>query len=371
MKKKYAPLSLALLSAMALFAWADDSCNAPVALDAKVTADVKVTADSPITADNEPMPYAGPVQRYAVTSRDLTWVDNSRQRVVPIKIYTPSGEGPFPVILFSPGLGRSRDDCGYLGIHWASCGYVSVFVQHKGSDNDVLQGTVRPKKQLREAFDDPKNIRNRPRDIIFVISRLDQLQQEGSSLGRLLDMQHIGVSGHDFGAQTALGLAGQVLPGEVVYAEPRIKAVVAMSAPVPLGQVPLSVAYSDICTPCLHITGTDDNSIVATTQASQRRLPFDYTRGADQFLVIFKGADHMTYSGHVFASLNGRSDAMFQRLIARSSTAFWDAYLKDNGTAKHWLADDGLHEMLGAKASVEKKIGEQKAVSMVPGNGSR
>jgi hypothetical protein len=168
-----------------------------------------------------------------------------------------------------------------------------------------------------------------------------------------------------------LGLAGQVLPGEVVYAEPRIKAVVAMSAPVPVGQVPLSLAYSDICTPCLHITGTDDNSIVATTQASQRRLPFDYTTGADQFLVIFQGADHMTYSGHAFASLNGRSDAMFQRLIARSSTAFWDAYLKDNGAAKHWLADDGLQQMLGAKASVEKKIGEQKAISMVPGDGTR
>ena len=52
-----------------------------------------------------------------------------------------------------------------------------------------------------------------------------------------------------------------------------------MSSPVPLGQVPLSLAYGNISRPCLHITGTADNSIVATTQASQCRLPFDYMQG--------------------------------------------------------------------------------------------
>lgn len=262
------------------------------------------------------------------------------------------------MILFSPGLGRSRDDCAYLGRYWAASGYVAVFVQHKGSDDDVLQGVGRPRKQLRRAFDDPENIRDRPRDLIFAINQLEIMHRDGGPLGRRLDVQRIGVSGHDFGAQTALALAGQVLPGGIAFVETRVKAVVAMSAPVPLGQVPLSVAYGDMRLPCLHITGTDDNSIVATTQANQRRLPFDYSAGADQFLVTFQGADHMTYSGHVFALLNGRSDGMFQQMIARCSTAFWDAYLQDNAQAKRWLAEDGLRRMLGVKAAVEKKIAQ-------------
>ena len=116
------------------------------------------------------------------------------------------------------------------------------------------------------------------------------MQRDDTPLGRRLDLTRIGVAGHDFGAQTALALAGQVLPGQIAFVEPRIRAVLAMSSPVPLGQVPLALAYGDIQRPCLHITGTADNSIVATTQASQRRLPFDYTAGVEQYLITLQGA---------------------------------------------------------------------------------
>jgi hypothetical protein len=139
------------------------------------------------------------------------------------------------------------------------------------------------------------------------------------------------------------------------FRDQRVKAIVAMSSPVPLGQVPLSVAYGDVSLPCLHITGTADNSIVGTTQAYQRRLPFDNVSAADQYLITLNGADHMTYSGHIRPA-NGTYDAMFQRLIAESSAAFWDAYLKQSGQAKSWLADTGLKTYLGAAGRIETKL---------------
>jgi predicted dienelactone hydrolase len=296
--------------------------------------------------------------RYAVASVDHTWFDVERERNIPARIYYPTdSDRPCPVIIFSTGLGRSRDDCAYLGLHWASCGYVSIHVQHKGSDEEVRQGNLRPRKELQRAFYAPQNIRNRPMDIIFVIHQLDQMKSSGSAIGKRCDLTRIGVAGHDFGAQTVLMLAGEVLPGKVAYVEPRVKAVVAMSSPVPLGQVPLSVVYGDITRPCLHITGTADNSIVATTQASQRRLPFDYMHGADQYLVTFYGADHMTYSGHLRAA-NSSHDAMFQRLIAECSAVFWDAYLKDDAGAKAWLAGQAIREHLATTARVEKKLAD-------------
>ena len=44
------------------------------------------------------------------------WFDSKRDRKVPVKIYFPkSGNGPFPVILFSHGLGGSRENYEYLG----------------------------------------------------------------------------------------------------------------------------------------------------------------------------------------------------------------------------------------------------------------
>jgi dienelactone hydrolase len=287
--------------------------------------------------------------RYSVSVADYAWFDTGRGRTIPARVYYPDDKSQqFPVIIFSTGLGRSKDDCAYLGRHWASCGYVAVHVQHKGSDNDTMHG-LRPKKELQQAFYDPNNIRNRPIDIIFVINQLDQLSHDGSAIGARLDLDRIGVSGHDFGAQTAMAMAGQVLPGQIAFAEHRVKAVVAMSAPVPLGQVPLPLAYGDISLPCLYITGTADNSIVATTTAPQRRLPFDYSAGADQYLVTFYGADHLMYSG-------GARDAAFQRQIAECSTAFWDAYLKDDAPARQWLAQDGIKNHLGSIGWVEKKL---------------
>jgi predicted dienelactone hydrolase len=295
------------------------------------------------------------VVQYSTTAADLNWYDSRRGRTVPVRIYYPARNTErLPVIVFSTGLGRSRDDCAYLGHRWAGCGYVAVFVQHPGSD-DAARSGIRPRKELQRAFYDPANVRNRPLDLIFVIDRLERMTREGSSLGERFDMTRLGAAGHDFGAQTALALAGEVLPGQREFRDPRVKAVLAMSSPVPLGQVPLSVAFGGVALPCLHITGTADNSIVGTTQAYQRRLPFDYTSAADQYLITLNGADHMTYSGHI-RQANGANDAMYQRLIAGSSTVFWDGYLKENEQAKSWLAGSGITGYLGAVGRVETKL---------------
>jgi len=315
-------------------------------------------ADSPQVAPNRAQAEHDkepPAVRYPAAMTDASWFDAARDRTIPVRIYYPrSNLERFPVIVFSTGLGRSRDDCAYLGRHWAGCGYVAVFVQHPGSD-DGARGGIRPRKELQRAFYNPDNIRNRPLDIIFVIDRLERMARDGSSPGDRLDMTRIGAGGHDFGSQTVLALAGQVLPGQIVLRDPRVKAILAMSSPVPLGQVPLSVAYARVSLPCLHITGTADNSIVGTTQAYQRRLPFDHTSAADQYLITLNGADHLTYSGHIRPA-NGTYDAMFQRLIAESSAAFWDAYLKQSGTAKSWLAGPGIKAHLGAAGWVERKL---------------
>lgn len=316
---------------------------------------LSVLAANSVRADSDAAP---PAARHAVSTSDATWTDSSRGRTIPVRIYSPAEAERFPIIVFSTGLGRSRDDCAYLGRHWAACGYVAVFVQHPGSDDDARG--LRPRRELQKAFYDPNNIRNRPLDIIFAINRLEHLAHGDSPLGQWLDTTRIGASGHDFGSQTVLALAGQVLPGKLAFSESRLKAVVAMSSPVPLGQIPLAMAYGDVSLPCLHITGTADNSIVGTTQANQRRLPFDYSSTADRYLVTLIGADHMTYSGHI-RSANGVNDAMYQRLIAECSAAFWDAYLKDSGAARQWLAGQGMKTYLGGMARVEKKLVSRQA----------
>src|SRR6185369_13262736 len=89
-----------------------------------------------------PHPYKQDAGPFAVAVTRYDWVDAARNnRPVPVKIYAPEkGAGPFPVIVFSHGLGGSREAYEYLGRHWASHGYVVAHVQHEGSDDQVWKG---------------------------------------------------------------------------------------------------------------------------------------------------------------------------------------------------------------------------------------
>ena len=100
---------------------------------------------------------------FAVEVASYDWVDKARDREIPAKIYFPkNGQGPFPVIIFSHGLGGSRDGYEYLGRHWASHGYVSVHLQHKGSDTAVWKGQARPMQAMRNSLKDPRNASTAP-----------------------------------------------------------------------------------------------------------------------------------------------------------------------------------------------------------------
>jgi predicted dienelactone hydrolase len=298
-----------------------------------------------------------PIEReYYAASVELQWFDYGRARQVPVKIYYPSADkGPFPVVLFSHGLGRSREDCAYLGMHWASRGYVSVFVEHAGSDEAVWRGKVQPKKHLKEAYENPATLRNRPLDMLFALDQLDSLKRQGDSLALRFDLERIGAAGCDMGAETVLALAGQILPNGMIFSDRRIRAVVAMSPPVPQGQVPLDAAYKDINVPCLYLTGSRDDGIVGETKAYQRRIPFDNSSEADQYLAVFFGGDHMIYSGHL-KQRKSEKDARFQPLIRDASTLFWDGYLGEKSGSLVTLRGMGLDTVMGSRASVEKKL---------------
>ncbi len=64
---------------------------------------------------------------------DLSIKDAKRSREIPIRVYLPTDKTAAPVVLFSHGLGGNREGSAFLGKHWASRGYVAVFLQHHNS----------------------------------------------------------------------------------------------------------------------------------------------------------------------------------------------------------------------------------------------
>lgn len=92
-----------------------------------------------------------------------------------MKIYFPESAGPFPVIVFSHGLGGSREGYEYLGQYWAAHGYVSVHLQHIGSD-ELLWKDGAGMQGLRGGIT-IKTALDRPRDVSFVIDQLQTLNK--------------------------------------------------------------------------------------------------------------------------------------------------------------------------------------------------
>lgn len=295
----------------------------------------------------------------AVTTTTAEWRDEGRRREVPVRLYQPSGDGPFPVVVFSHGLGGTRDGYSYLASRWASQGYVCVHLQHVGSDDSVWRGADDKVKAMKRAMADPRNAINRPLDVTFAIDTLTRLNGEAGPLKGKLDLARIGLAGHSFGAYTTLASVGQSFAGARQAAgrfkDERIKAAIAMSAPVPGRQTDLDAVFGGITTPCFHMTGTrDEVAALNDTKPEQRRLPYDHSHG-ERYLMILDGGDHMIFAGRAGPGLDQAREAAFLEAILAGSSAFWDACLRDDAEARRWLAKGSFAALLGRFGTFEQR----------------
>lgn len=267
-----------------------------------------------------------------LTTTNVTWHDTARQRDVPAKIYAPAGATNLPLVVFSHGLGGTREGYAYVAQHWATNGYICVVVQHPGSDDTAWRGHADKAASMRAAAN-ADNARHRPQDVSFAITQM--------LTDPRVNTNAIGVAGHSFGAHTTLAVAGMRLGGQS-YRDPRVRAAIPMSAPRPL-----AAALADITIPCLHLTGTQDDSPLFGTTAKDRRFPFDHITAPGQWLVTFDGATHMTFAG--------RGEAKHLEAIRLVTTKFWDAHLKLDTAAAKWLTNGDLERALQSVAVIERK----------------
>lgn len=265
-------------------------------------------------------------------------LDKARNRQVPVKVYyEASDHSPRPLVIFSHGLGGSREHYAFLGEHWAAQGYVAVFVQHPGSDDSVWK-EASPDQRLA-ALKRAANVSaflDRCSDIPFVLDCLQNWQAEaGHALQGRLDLKRIGLSGHSFGAVTTQALMGQRYPRAWRFADTRIRAFLLMSPSASLG-LPPAEAFSGVSAPVLCMTGASDDSPIRPEETPASRLEvYASLPEGDKYLLVFEKGDHFAFSDLDFPGRH-RQDH-HHPVIQKLSTRFWDAYLKDDGAAKAWL----------------------------------
>ncbi len=273
-----------------------------------------VVAEDRVTTLYHPLTnqHLGKLQPFDITIRD-----ESRQRDIPIRVYRSDAVKSAPVILFSHGLGGSREGSVFLGEHWAARGYIAVFLQHPGSDTSVWQG-----KRLAERMGEMKkaagwqNFLLRAQDVPAVLDQLEKWNcQSGHELFETLDLEKVGMSGHSFGAVTTQAVSGQSLPrGGSLLTESRIKAALLCSPSIPVTGDP-QTAFGSVNIPWMLMTGTHDSAPIGTATPENRRLVYSALPPGGKYEVVLDQAEHSVFTDRALPGEQHQRNPNHHRVI--------------------------------------------------------
>lgn len=234
--------------------------------------------------------------------RDFSWPDAARQRPVLARLYLPSSDSvsgqATPLVVFSHGIGGSREGYTYIGKYLAANGIAALHVQHVGSDRSLWAGNpLQMLGRLQEAAKESEAV-DRTKDVSFA---LDQILAD-AQLKHRFDPRRIAAAGHSYGANTTLLLAGaQVLRSGVPMdlADERIRAAVIISAPPFYGEGDPAQILRNIRVPSLHITATGDEIKIPGyySDAKDRVAVYEATSAqAGKLLAVFKQGSHSMFT---------------------------------------------------------------------------
>ncbi len=294
---------------------------------------------------------------------DIDWKDDARERTLPLKVRVPDGDTRTPLVIFSHGLGGSREGGKTWGEYWSANGYIVIHVQHPGSDEALWKGPGdgAPKQRMARGAT-PDQLLGRVDDVRFVIDEITRLQRKSDApaWAKRVDLSRIAMTGHSFGARTTMALAGERFPGPIKsVADPRISAFIAFSPTVQGAKRSWPERYGAITQPFLSVTGSIDRDVMGNGSTPKNRAAvFDAQNGGDKYRVIFTGGNHSVFNGGAqrdAAWLNevsaedqpSTSPAMAKVIHNKASVItlkYLDAYLKSDAVAKLWLTGEAVNE---------------------------
>jgi len=253
-----------------------------------------------------PKAGAAPGESFAVKVRTLR-LSRGKDRPLPTTIWYPaSGDGPFPVIVFSHGLGSRPADYAAVLTRWARAGFVVAAAAYPHTSAGVSDFNV-------------IDLINQPADASFVLTQVLALdRKDGDPLEGRLDPAHVAAAGHSGGGITTLGmLAGG--------RDDRLSAAVVLA-----GRQVLPAAFTGPAIPVLFVHGRRDN----TVRYADGRAAFDAVPWPKAMLTI-PDAGHVITSGPDFD------------LVLTATTDFWRWSLYGDPAAKKRLQrEPNLDSML-------------------------
>ncbi len=281
---------------------------------------------------------------------DGEWTDPARGRLIPWRLRLPTSPGPWPLVLFSHGLGGSKDGSAVWSDAWQAAGFMVLNLQHVGSDTTLLKS--QGPRALRAAAS-AQELVARVQDVQFALDEIERQSKQNASPWAACQRDAIGLAGHSFGAQTAQALAGQHYGmGRPRLAEARLKSFLWLSPNLGNDRMRPKEAFGHITRPVLCMTGTLDGDPLARetdvqAAVAKRRSVYQGLPAGAKAELLLQDADHFTFAGNPATSAAFRrlsrepaatsNEASQHGLISSISTAWWSAHLRLDANAARWL----------------------------------
>jgi dienelactone hydrolase len=241
-----------------------------------------------------------PKPRHATSVRHETW--QRGETSLDISFIAPTGGGPFPLIVYLPGLGESASAGILWRRAWAEAGYAVLAVQPKDFGEVVWTSPQAREGEFqeiaRERFSAP-SLRARLESLDYSLAEIRRRANTGTMPYSIADTTRVAVAGFDLGAQTASIVAGEKEDGvNVQTAHWNVRALIVLSPYVDSAAGRNPPHFAAITLPVLCITGTDDGDpygLIGTP--SLRQVPWQSMPPGGKYLLLLKNGTHALLAG--------------------------------------------------------------------------
>ena len=253
-----------------------------------------------------PMPtgpgYAGH-EHLTVTTRATEWLIDGHD--VKVLLSEPASAQTLPVVLYVPGLGESNGAGERWRDAWAAAGYAVVSVQPLADDEMAWRSELARDGEFkalgRERYG-AEATQRRVRSIALIAAEARRRSRAGEDGWNRIDWDRAAIAGFELGAYTALASTdGVFAASEAMPDAVKFRAVVALS---PYASVPPRAAASDVAAanaaiPTLAITSEIDGDPLGVVEPSAAKGEFfNRWHGPDRYLLLMADLTHAGLSGN-------------------------------------------------------------------------
>jgi len=295
-------------------------------------------------------PYAPREPALTVAVNDTVVLTAPEERAVPVKIFYPDAAGPYPLIVLSHGTFSNRHRYDRIAGFWAGQGYVVMLPQHKDADYGV-------KPTGYEVMQDV--VRTRVADMSLVLDALADIEAAVPGLtGKIAGDAYV-AAGHSIGTQVAMLVTGAhfrtAFNGKEMRApESRYRALILVTDPGKMRLMPRDMWIAS-AVPTFMATGTDDFGLMGSrgepTEAQTEILSMGVAPDALRYELLQEGGDHY-FGGLIQKEVDTEPDHDGLAIFNATSTAFLDAVMKDDLSARAYLDTVDLQEVTNGRATL-------------------